>query len=92
MIWDSLLFVDQNRNEAKYLKHLHCLFCRYNLCRTGRISSGITYSTGKIARRICKSIVGWNILMARSQNQKVLSGFGAQLGRQEGVSVSGSYK
>ena len=32
------------------------------------------YSTGKIARRLSKSIVDWNIQMARSQNRKILSG------------------
>ena len=36
------------------------------------------YSTGKIARRLSKSIVGWNIHMARSRNRKILSGFCAQ--------------
>ena len=44
------------------------------------------YSTGKIARRPSKSIVGWNIHMARSRNRnkKILSGLCAQ---REGVSA-----
>ena len=42
------------------------------------------YSTGKTAHRLFKSIVGWNIHMARSGNQKILSGLCAQ---REGVSV-----
>ena len=40
------------------------------------------YSTGKIACRLSKSIVGWNIHMTRSQNQKILSRLCAQ---REGV-------
>ena len=42
------------------------------------------YSTGKIARRVSTSIVGWNIYMACSGNQNILSGLCAQ---REGVSV-----
>ena len=42
------------------------------------------YSTGKIACRLSKSIVGWNIHMARSRNRKILSGLWAQ---REGVSA-----
>ena len=42
------------------------------------------YSTGEIARRLSKSIVGWNIHMARSPNQEILSGLSAQ---REGVSA-----
>ena len=42
------------------------------------------YSTGKIARRLSKSIVGWNIHMVDSQNRKILSGLCAQW---EGVSA-----
>ena len=42
------------------------------------------YSNGKIARRLSKSIVGWNIHMARSRNRKILCGLCAQ---REGVSV-----
>ena len=42
------------------------------------------YSTVKIARRLSKSIVGWSIHMARSQNWKFLSGLCAQW---EGVSA-----
>ena len=43
------------------------------------------FSTGKIASRLSKSIVGWNIHMASSRNQKILSGLCAQ---QEGVSAA----
>ena len=43
------------------------------------------YSTGKIARRLSSSIVGWNIHMARSQNQNIFSGLHAQ---QKGVNAS----
>ena len=43
------------------------------------------YSTGKIAHKLSKSIVGWNIHMARSPNQKILSRLCAQ---GEGVSLS----
>ena len=42
------------------------------------------YSTGEIARRLSKSIAGWNIHMARSPNQEILSGLCAQ---REGVSA-----
>ena len=42
------------------------------------------YSAGKIARRLSKSIVGWNIHMVCSQNQNILSGLCAQL---DGVSA-----
>ena len=42
------------------------------------------YSTGKIAHRLSKSIVGWNIHMARSRNRIIFSGLCAQ---QEGVSA-----
>ena len=42
------------------------------------------YSTGKIARRLSKSILGWNIHMVRSQNRKIPSGLWAQ---REGVSA-----
>ena len=41
-------------------------------------------STGKIACRLSKSIVGWNSHMARSWNRKILSGF---CGQWEGVSA-----
>ena len=43
------------------------------------------YSTGKIARRLSKSIVDWHIHMVRSRNRKVLSGLCAQ---REGVSAA----
>ena len=36
------------------------------------------YSTDQIAHRLSKSIVDWNIHMARSRNQKILSGLWAQ--------------
>ena len=42
------------------------------------------YSTSKIARRLSKSIVGWNIHMARSRYRKILSILRAQ---REGVSA-----
>ena len=42
------------------------------------------YSTGKIARRLSKSIAGWNIHMARSRSRKLISGLCAQ---REGVSA-----
>ena len=42
------------------------------------------YSTSKIVRRLSKSIIGWNIHLARSPNRKILSGLCEQ---QEGVSA-----
>ena len=45
------------------------------------------YSTGKIAHRLSKSIVGWNIHMACSPNQKILYGLYVQQERVSAVQV-----